>query len=343
MSAKKIWCPNESIVIELPAAQPTVSETGSDAGSKNSVEASISGAGATLAKSKPKITRRRIPTVDTNTLRNDSTSSNENLDTAGQCGRGNVPTTYSTIEDTGSRASTNTLLSNLMQQTEPVPSKDTNFHGWLDSDPLLQWRNIFLPKLEQHTNKNVKDSHRTRRHQSEEFVFQHYKDTSEYMNYYRKHCCLTSLSVPSLKQPHQHQKPKPKEKSTGKQDKKSGLGLRPSTRGVFRTVDDSGADKQECGSTDNKQTTGNAIQHQQQSSQNPKLAELENRLNLTASVVSPSNPLPVVPRPTPPSIVNRESTSIVLCGSGSSSSEKLVAAGMLYHIHIAQNIGGFGS
>ena len=317
MSAKEIWYPSESIVTELPAAQPTVSEAGSDAGSKNSVGASNSnGAGATLGKSKPKITRRRIPTVDTNTLRNDSTSSNEKLDTD-QSGRGNAPTTYSTIEDTRSHASTNTLLSNLMQHAEPVLSKDINFHGWLNCDPLLQWRNIFLPKLEQPTTKHVKDNHRTRRNRSEEFVFQHYKDVSEYMNYYRKHCCMTSLSVPSLKQ---HQKPKPKEKSTGKQGKKS---TRPSTQGVFRTIDDSGADKQEhASSADNKHT----IQHQQQS---PKLAELENRLNLTASVISPSNPLPLVPRPTPPSIVNRESTSIVLCGSGSSSSEKSVAAYLL--------------
>ena len=319
MSAKEVWYPGESIVTELPSAQPTVSEAGSDVGSKGSFESSdVNGAGATVAKSKPKITRRRIPTVDTNSLRNDSTSSDEKID-SNQCGRGNVPTTYSTIEDTGSRASTKTLLSNLMQHDEPVVSKNSSFHGWLHSDPLLEWRHIFLPKLEHHTNKNTKDSHRTRRHRSEEFIFQHYKDISEYMNYYRKHCCLTSLSVPSLKQPHQHQKPKPKEKSTGKQDKRSN---RPSTQGVFRTIDDSEADKEECGSANNKQ----ASQHRQQS---PKLAELENRLNLTASVVSPSNPLPLVPRPTPPSIVNRESTSIVLCGSGSSSSERLVAETIL--------------
>ena len=307
MSAKEVWYPSESIVTELPDAQPAVSEA---VGRKGSVNAS--GAGATLAKSKPKITRRRIPTVDTNTLRNDSTSSDEKID-INQCGRGNASITYSTIEDTGSHASTNTLLSNLMKHAEPVLSKDSNFHGWLHSDPLLEWRHIFLPKLEHHANKNAKDNHQTRRHQSEEFVFQHCKDISEYMNYYRKHCCLTSLSVPSLRQSRQHQKPKPKEKSTGKQDKKPN---RPSTRGVFRTIDEA-ADKEEHGSANIKQ----ASQHQQQS---PKLAELENRLNLTASVVSPSKPLPLVPRPTPPSIVNRESTSIVLCGSGSSSSEKLV-------------------
>lgn len=316
MSAKEVWYPDESIVTELPSAKPTVSEAGSDIGSKGSVESSnVSGAGATVAKTKPKITRRRIPTVDTSTLCNDSTSSNEKIDT-NQCGRGNAPATYSTIEDTGSHASTNALLSNLMRHAKPVLSKDSSFHGWLHNDPLLEWRHIFLPKLEHQVNKNPKDNHRIRRHRSEEFVFQHCKDVSEYMNHYRKHCCLTLLSaVPTLKQPHQHQKPKPKEKSTGKQEKRSN---RPSTRGVFRTIDDSEADKQEHDSANNKQ----ANQHRQQS---PKLAELENRLNLTASVVSPSKPLPLVPRPTPPSIVNRESTSIVLCGSGSSSSEKLVA------------------
>ena len=311
MSAKKIWYPSESVVAELPGAHPTIPESGSNGDNRSNTEISnASGSGATLAKSKQKITRRRTPTVDTNTLRNDCTSSEERLETD-QCGRGTAPTTYSTIEDTGPRASIKTLLSNLMQYEEPILCKDTNFHGWLHNDPILQWRNIFLPKLQHPMNKNVKENNRTRRHRSEEFIFQHYKDISEYMNYYRRHCCLTSLSVPSLKQPRQHQKPKT---NTGKQDKKS---MRPSTRGVFRIIDD----QQECGSTENKQS----------SPQNPRLVELEYRLNLTASVVSSSKSLPIVARPTPPSIVNRESTSIVLCGSGSSSSEKYTFCGSRAH------------
>ena len=296
MSARKTWYPYESIVIELLAAQATDSGAGSDAGTKNSADASNSssiGDEAKPAKSKPKITRRKMPTVDTSHIRNESTSSNEKLDTD-QCGRGTVETTYSTIENTA-RPSTKTLLSNLMQCDEPATSKDSDFHGWLDNEPILQWRNIFMPKLEHPTNKTAKDHHRTRRHKSEEYIFQHYKDISEYMKYYRKHCCLTSLSVPSLNQPCQH--PKPKENS--KQDRKS---TRPSTRGVFRTISD-----------DNSQ--GSTIHH------NPKLVGPE---NTTTSINSPSKPLPLVRRPTPASIVNRESTSIVLCGSASSSSEKLV-------------------
>ena len=322
MSARIIWYPSESLVTEVPAAQPTVSEAGSDGGSKNGIEASSSGgAGSTLAKSKPKIIRRRIPTVDTSNIRNDCTDSNEKLD-ANQCGRGITHTTYSTIENSGAHACTQTLVSNLMQYDESVSSKDTDFHGWLHNDPILQWRNIFLPKLEHPTNKSVKENHRTRRHRSEEYIFQHYKDTSEYMNYYRKHCCLTSLSVPSLKK--QHQKSKPKENS--KQDKKS---TRPATRGVFHTIDDGGA-----GQKDNLTDKQAANNHPH----NPKLAELENRLNLTASVVFPSKPLPLVPKPTPPSIVNRESTSIILCGSGSSSCEKLVTTLLYAFVFIiAQN------
>lgn len=322
MSIRKLWCPSESLVTELPASQPTVSEAGSDLGRRNGVEAnSGNGAGATLSKTKPKITRRRTPTVDTSAIHNDSTNSNEKLDTE-QCGRGMTSTTYATIENAG-RASAKTLVSNLMQRSEPVLSKETDFHGWLHHDPLLQWRNIFLSKsAEQHasTSRTVKDNHRTRRHRSEEFVFRHYKDTSEYMKYYRKHCCLTSLSVPSLPRSSQYQKSKPKPVKS-KQEKEP---TRPSTRAVFRTINDSGANQQEH-STDSKQASigaANGIHCYQQS---PKLAELENRLNLTASVMSPSTPLPLVPRPTPPSIVNRESTSIVLCGSGSSSSEKLVS------------------
>ena len=324
MSARQIWYPGESIVIELSGTHPAASENKSDGGSKNlskNMEASdCSGASATLAKSKQKITRRRTPTVDTYNLRSNCTSSKEKLD-SDESGRGMEPTNYSTIEDTG-HASIMTLLSNLMQCAQPVQAKDTIFHGWLHSDPLLQWRNIFLPKLEQSSSKNVRDNHRTRRHRSEEFVFHHCKDISEYMKYYRKHCCLTSLSVAALKQPG----PKP----SGKPNKKS---MRPLTRGVFRTVDDSTAYKQEQSSTGKKEATSdNSIQEQHQ---NPKLAELENRLNLTASVVfSPSRPLPLVPRPTPPSIVNRESTSIVLCGSGSSSSEKLVVQSKFVNFYV---------
>ena len=310
MSARKIWYPGESIVIELSGTQPTASESRSDGGSKNMEASDCSGASATLARSKQKIARRRTPTVDTNNLRSNCTSSKEKLDTD-ECGRGMELVNYSTIEDTG-HASTMTLLSNLMQRAQPALSKDTNFHGWLPSDSLLQWRNIFLPKLEQSNCKNIKDTNRTRRHRSEEFVFHHCKDISEYMKYYRKHCCLTSLSVPSLKRHGQ--------KSTSKQDMKS---MRQSTRGVFRTIDDSATNKQEQSSIDKKEATlDNSSQEQHQ---NPRLAELESKLNLTASVISfPSRPLPLVPKPTPPSIVNRESTSIVLCGSGSSSCEKLV-------------------
>lgn len=286
MSARQIWYPNESIVIELPAAQATDSGAGSDVGTKNSADANdcSTSDGAKLAKGKPKITRRRTPTVDTSNIRNESTSSYEKLD-SDPCGRGTAETTYSTIENTGARSSTKTLLSNLMQCDEPAPAKRSDFHGWLDNDPTLQWRNIFMPKLEHPTpSKITKEHHRTRKHRSEEFTFQHYKDISEYMNYYRKHCCLTSLSVPSLNQPYQS---KPKENS--RQDRKL---TRPSTQGGFTRR------------------------------QNPRLAELE---NTTGSTISPSKPLPLVPRPSPASIVNRESTSIILCGSASSSSERLVA------------------
>ena len=304
MSARKIWCPSESIVAELPPAQPTASEA---IDRKNDVEAnSNSGAGATLAKTKPKIIRRRTPTVDVNSTCNcTSSNDNENFDTD-QCGRGTSPTaTYSTIENTGPRANTKTLVSNLMQRDKPVPSKGTDFHGWLYTDPVLHWRNIFIPKLEHASNRNAKNSRHTRRHRSEEFVFQHYKDISEYMNYYRKHCSLTSLSVPSLKQQSQ-QKTKDKFKQDKGRKSKQDRGLtRPSTTAVFRTVDDSGADQKQQSMDKNRQA--NRIDHQQQI---PKLAELENRLNLTASIL--------VRRPTPPSIVNKESTSIILCGSNSS-------------------------
>lgn len=302
MSAKKIWCPGESVVAELPAAQPTVSEAGSDVDSKNSIEASSSSAGATVAKIKPKITRRRIPTVDISAIRN-CTSSSEKLD-ADQCGRGMESATYSTIENTGPPVSTTRLLSDLMQCSEPIPSKDIDFHGWLHNDPLLHWRSIFLPKLEYPINKNGKDNHRTRRQRNQEFVFQHYKDISEYMNYYRKHFSLTSQSVPSLKESSaKHQKPKSK---------------RPLTQATFRTIDNSGAAQQEH-SKDNKEPskTTNGTQHQQ-SSKNSKLVELENQLNLMASVLHSSKPFPVVPKPTPPSIVNKECTSIVFCGSNNS-------------------------
>ena len=301
MSARQIWYPNESIVIELPAAQATDSGAGSDVGTKNSADASNSSTsdGAKLTKGKPKITRRRTPTVDTSNIRNESTSSYEKLD-SDPCGRGTAETTYSTIENTGARSSTKTLLSNLMQCDEPAPAKRSDFHGWLDNDPTLQWRNIFMPKLEHPTpSKLTKEHHRTRKHRSEEFIFQHYKDISEYMNYYRKHCCLTSLSVPSLNQPYQS---KPKENS--RQDRKL---TRPSTQGVFRTINDNSTTENKQGSTRR---------------QNPRLAELE---NTTGSTSSPSKPLPFVPRPSPASIVNRESTSIILCGSASSSSERLVA------------------
>ena len=302
MSARTNWYPNESIVIELLAAQATDSEAGSDAETKLSVDTSNSNIsdGAKLAKSKSKITRRKTPTVDISNIPSESTSSKEKLDTD-QCGRGTAETTYSTIENTA-RPSTNTLLSNLMQCNEPATSKGSDFHGWLDNEPILQWRNIFMPKLEHPTNKNAKEHHRTRRHKSEEYIFQHHKDISEYMKYYRKHCCLTSLSVPSLNQPCQH--PKPILKENSKQDRKS---TRPSTRGVFHTITDDNS------TADNKR---GSTTHQ-----NTKLAGQE---NTTASVNSPSRPLPLVRRPTPASIVNRESTSIVLCGSGSSSSEKLV-------------------
>lgn len=310
MSARRIWYPSESLVAELPAAQPTASEAGSDAGSKNNIGASngsTSSSGATVAKTKAKITRRRTLTVDTNSTRSDST---EKLD-KDRCGRGTETTTYSTIENTRTCASTKTLISNLMQCDKPVLSKDSDFQGWLQSDPLLQWRSIFLPKLEHATNRNVKENYRARKHRSEEFVFKHYKDISEYMHYYRKHCSMTSLSVLSLKQSCPL---KPNEKP--KQDRKS---TRPSTRGVFRTVDDGEANQQQS-LTENKPQPSVPAQNS-----NPKLAELENRLNLTASIaVSTSKPLPIMPRPTPPSIVNRESTSIILCGSGNSSSEKLV-------------------
>jgi len=306
MSARTVWCPGESVVTELPAAQPTVCEAGSDVGNKNGIEASNrSSERATVAKIKSKITRRRTLTVDTSAVRN-CTSSSEKLD-ADQCGRGMEPTTYSTIENTGPHASTTRLLSDLMECNEPVLSKNTDFHGWLHNDPLLHWRNIFLPKLEHPTNKNVKDCYRTRKQRNQEFVFQHYKDVSEYMNYYRKHCSLTSQSVPSLKESSaQHQKPKSK---------------RPSTQAaVFCTIDNGGAAQQEH-SKDNKRAskTANGAQRQRQLPKNSKLMELENKLNLTASVVLSSKPFPVVPKPTSPST---ESTTKTLCGS--SSSEKLV-------------------
>ena len=322
MSARNIWCPSESVVRDLPAPQATQPTGGISSGADVRKPLTEPAYLATPVKAKPKIVRRRTPTVDTNVTRVATTGGNYcEKQQAEEGGRGIVPSTYATIENSGTCRDMKCIVSSLLQCRGCSQSLEGDFHGWLQNDPTLHWNSIFMSKSEYSSGKTVKESTRTRRQQSEEYIFYHYENISDYMRYYRKHCMLTSLSNTSLRHSRwRNKQERPKLEETTKQEDK-GPTTRPQTQaqGVYRTID---KDEQYQRTTSDRPVNGLYQQQIFSSTHTLRLAELENRLNLRASVLSPSKPFTLVPKPTPPSIVNKESSSIILCGTGSN--EKLV-------------------
>ena len=323
MSARIIWCPSDSVVKDLPAPQVTQPTSGiSNETEVRKLPGTEPASLATPGRVKPRITRRRTPTVDTSVTRVTTNSGNNyccEKQKAEEGGRGIVLSTYATIENPGACRDVQCIVSSLIQCKKCSQSLEGDFHGWLQNDPALHWNNIFMPKSEHSGGKTVKESARTRRQQSEEYIFHHYKDTSEYMRYYRNHCMLTSSSNMSLRHSRRKNKQEqPKVEEPTKQEDK-GYTTRPQTQGVYRTID---KDEQHQKSSSDRPVNGVYQQQIFSSARTSKLAELESRLNLRASVLSPSKPFTLVPKPTPPSIVNKESSSIILCGTNSD--ERLV-------------------
>jgi len=332
MSARNIWCPSDSVVKDLPAPQATQPTSGISNGTDVRKPGTEPASLATPLKVKPKITRRRTPTVDTSATRVVTTGGNCcEKQQAVEGGRGIMPSTYATIENSGTYSDVKYIVSNLIQCTKCPKSLEGDFYGWLQNDPTLHWNNIFMPRSEYSGGKTVKESTRTRRQQSEEYVFHHYEDISDYMRYYRNHCMLTSLS--SRSQKHSRRKNKQEQtkvEETNKQEDK-GPTTRLQTQGVYRTID---KDEQNQRNSSDRPVNGLPQQQIFSNAHSSKLVELESRLNLRASVLSPSKPFTLVPKPTPPSIVNKESSSIILCGTNSN--ERLViclAEGWPFYMH----------
>lgn len=314
MSTRNTWCPSESVVRDLPAPQATQPNGGISVVTNVNEPAAQTASLATPVKAKPKIIRRRIPTVDTN-VSSGATSDNKDCEKqpAEEGGCGIMPSTYTTIENSGTCRDVKCIISTLMQHREHSKSLEGDFHGWLRNDPTLHWNNIFMPKSE-HSSSSKAAKEKTKRQQSEEYIFHHCKDISEYMKYYRNHCMLTSLSNMSLKhsrRKNKQERPKVEEATNDKEP----ATVRAQTQGVYHIID---KDEQYQNSTPDRpiSSVNGPYKHQQVfSTHSSKLAELENRLNLRASVLSPPKPFTLIPKPTPPSIVNKESSSIVLCGT----------------------------